>query len=139
MSTVTCAAYQEVGATFTNKPEIARFTYDFANDGGATAPTAYYWGRFKKKSIILSATLHVETAATGTAGGTMKLGTTQDDNCFGTVSTTTTATCVDDFVLKEAAGQGIVAQVDDYIVSVLATQALTAGKYHLIVEYMSCV
>lgn len=138
MTTVTCAAYHEVGATFTNKPEIARFTYDFSTDGGATTPTAYYFGRFKSKCLILNATLHVETAVTGT-GATMKIGTTQDDNCFATTSSGAQTALVDDYVLKEAAGQGIVAQVDDYVVGVIATQAITAGKIHVLIEYISCV
>lgn len=139
MTTVTCAAYQEIGGTFTNKVETYRFTYDFANDTGAATHSAYYLGRFKKKGIILRSLVHVETACTSTGSATMEIGTTTDVDCILTASTGAVASLVDDAVLKETAGQATHVHVDDYLYAVIGTEALTAGKVHVILDFMSAV
>ena len=139
MTTKTCAAYQEVAGTFSNKPETFRFTYNFANDTGAETHSAYYLGRFKKKMLIVSSKVHVETACTsGTSAATLEIGTTSDVDAVLKAATGVIGSLGDDAVLSETAGQGTVVQVDDYLYAVIGTEALTAGKVHVIVEAMSC-
>lgn len=140
MTTVTCAAYHEVAGTFSNKPELFRFTYDFSKDTGAETHSAYYLGRFKKKGIILRSWTHVETAATSDGSATVEIGTTSDADGILDVLNGAVASLTDDAVLREATtGQGTVVAVDDYLFMVIGTAALKTGKIHVLVEYVSAV
>lgn len=142
MTTKTCAKYHELSGTFSTKPEIAAFTYDFANDTGESDHTAYYLGKFLKKSIILGSWVHVETAATSDGSATVKIGTaggaTADDDCFLDATSGAVASLTKDAVVYESAGQGIVVNKDDTINMVIGTADLKTGKITLYVEYMHC-
>lgn len=134
--TVTCAKYKSPGKLFTGEIQTAVFTYDFATDTGVVG--TYVLGKFDDKAIILKATAHVETACTSTGSAAVSIGLkTIDADCFLTAAHGAVANLADDVCYTEAAGQGIVATADTNVELVIGTEALTAGKINLIVEYMN--
>lgn len=130
------AAYKAPGKLFTGELQTAKFTYDFAADGGAVGTLKM--GKFDDKALIVNAIVHVETACTSTGSATVKIGlNTTDDDCFLTAAHGAVASLTDDACWAEAAGQCIVAAADKEIDLVIGTEALTAGKINLIVQYMN--
>lgn len=129
-------AYKAPGKLFTNEKSFAKFTYDFAVDGGVVGTVVL--GKFDDKALILDAVVHVETACTSTGSATVKIGLkTTDDDCFLTAAAGAVANLADEFCAKQSAGQAIVAPADTNVELVIGTEALTAGKINVVVEYMN--
>jgi hypothetical protein len=130
------AAYKLVGKCFSNEKKFAKFTYNFANDGGGTGTIVL--GKFDDKVLITGGWVHVETACTSGGSATVKIGiNTTDDDCFLDVTSGAVANLTDDATFQETAGQAIVCPADGVLDLVIGTAALTAGKINLIVEYMN--
>lgn len=131
------AAHKTIGRGFTNEIQLARLTYDFASDGGATTDT-YVLGTAGGKILILDACAHVETAATSGGSATVAIGIVGGDvDAFMTAAQGAVAGLTKDATVKDAAGQKIVVASEGKIEAVIATAALTAGKINLIVKYVN--
>ena len=136
MTTKTCAAFKEFGKTWSNESGYVKLTYDFANDTGATSHTAYYLGQVKAATVILDAEVVVETAFTGT-GAVVKIGTT------GVADSILSKSWGDASVTMAAAGakfdcpaaRGQILSADDYVILVISTAAVTAGKLNVYLRF----
>lgn len=134
--TVTAAAYGAPGKLFSNEKVFKKFTYNFADDTGVVG--TYILGKMDDKCLITGSWVHVETACTSTGSATVKIGLkTTDDDCFMTAAHGAVASLADDFTNQESAGQSIVCPADTNVELVIGTEALTAGKINVIVEYMN--
>lgn len=137
MAQLTAAAHKTLGANYSNERQTVKLTYDFANDGGATADTIVL-GTAGRKILILDACVHVETACTSGGSATLAIGVSGGDaDAFLDATSGAVANLVDDFCEKETAGQKIVVASGGKIEAVIATAALTAGKVNLIVSYVN--
>ena len=133
MAIVTANTYKTLDTVFTGERGFAKLTYDFAQDGGATADTVRL-ALVNRKIIIVECLLQVETAFTSGGSATMDIGaTTADADAFG--DGIAVATLVDDYAIDTAAGQSLVVDAADYIALTFATAAMTAGKLNLFISY----
>lgn len=131
------SAHKTLGRGFTNEIQLARLTYDFALDGGATTDT-YVMGTTGGKILVLDACVHVETAAGSVGSATVAIGVVGGDvDAFLDVTSGAVANLVDDFTEKETAGQKLVIDDGGKIEAVIATAALNAGKINLILKYVN--
>lgn len=133
MANVNVDKQKKIGGGYTGKAETIKLTYDFSQDGGATADT-YRLAEIQSKILITEAHYYVETAATSGGSATVTIGAeTADPNAFmdGVAVGSLTADAVD----AEAAGQKLVVDSGDYISLTIGTAALTAGKIHLFLTY----
>jgi hypothetical protein len=129
------AAHKYVGKGFSNEVQLAKFTYNFANDTGAQA--TYTLGTFTDKVMITNAIVQVETACAG-ATATVTIGLAGTDvDCFLTTAHGAVASLTDDATFKETAGQLIVVPDNETISCTIATADLTAGKINLFIEYIN--
>jgi hypothetical protein len=119
-----------LGAGFENRVEYHRFVYDFAQDGGATGTLTAV--TCDKQCAVVSSAVHVLTACTSGGSATVKIGTTDDDDCIMTTTQGAVANLVADYTVGGAA---LPAWLDtgDVINLVIGTAALTAGKIEVVV------
>lgn len=118
--------------------KYARGLYDFATDGGAVGDITLRGDTIPSGAIITDALIHVDTAVTsgGAATVAIKTESAADINAADAVSGapwSTTGAKRGDFTattapIKTTAARSIVATV--------ATAALTAGKFSVLVEYV---
>lgn len=126
------------GGPYMGSRKIARGLYEFALDGGAVGDIALRGDTLPSGAIIVDAYLHVDTAVTSGGAGTVaiKVESAADIAAAAAVSgapwsstgakrATFTATTAP---VKTTAARSITATV--------ATAALTAGKFSVIVEYI---
>jgi len=133
MANVTANTYKKIDRGFSNERQFVKLTYDFAQDGGATADTVRM-AEVNGKIIITECILQVETACTSGGSATVSAGAeTADADAFG--SAIAVATLVDDYAIDTAAGQSLVVDSGDYLSLTIATAALTAGKINFYISY----
>jgi hypothetical protein len=126
------------GGPYVGSRKIARGLYEFALDGGAVGDIALRGDTLPSGAIILDAWVHVDTVVTsgGAATVAVKVEGAADINAVDAISGapwSTTGAKRTDFTattapIKTTAARSIVATV--------ATAALTAGKFSVIVEYV---
>jgi hypothetical protein len=135
MANVNANAYKTIGGGFSNEVQHVKLTYDFAEDGGATADTVRL-ATFGRKVVITDAVVQVETACTSGGSATVTIGLqTADADCFLTTAAGAVAALTDDACFKTTAGQAIVAPADEYVSVAIGTAALTAGKVNVFLTY----
>jgi hypothetical protein len=136
MGAVNCAEYKKIGSAFPNEVCMSKLTYNFANDGGATTST-YRLAKTEGKMMVTKAVVQVETACTATAGAVVTIGAEGVDvDCFMDATAGALANLADDYAVVQTAGQKVVIGSGDYITLYIATQALTAGKINLFLEWV---
>lgn len=135
MAEVVGNKHKTLGATFGNESKFVKLTYDFAEDGGATADTVKL-ATIGTGIIITKCTVHVETACTSGGSATVQIGPTTAD-ADGILAATAVASLTANHVVQTAAAQGLYVAADDTIDVVVATAALTAGKINVYLEYHS--
>lgn len=118
-------------------PKYARAYYDFATDGGAIGAINLRGDKVPSGAVIVSSYLKVDTAVTSGGAATVSLGTeaATDVRAAATLATapTLSATGVKQGAITNAAPVALTA--DRHIVATVATAALTAGRFSVIVEY----
>lgn len=117
------------GPTFENAIEYHRVVYDFTQDAGATGALDLFV--CDDKCAVVSSNVHVLTACTSSGSATVKIGTTDDDDCIMTTTQGAVANLTADSV---RAGAALPAFLDngDKISMTIGTAALTAGKFEVI-------
>ena len=139
MAVVTAAAHKTLAKLFSNEIGFAKLTYNFANDGSATADTVKL-ATASDKIMILNAVAQVETACTSDGLAVVNCGVLGGDvDAFIANTAGAVAALTDDAGIKEAAGQNIVLAADDTISLKVAVAALTAGKINLFIQYVNVV
>ena len=139
MAVVTAAAHKTLAKLFNNEIGFAKLTYDFANDGSATADTVKL-ATATDKIMIINAVAQVETACTSGGSAVVNLGILGGDvDAFIANTAGAVASLTDDATIKETAGQKIVLADNDTISLSVATAALTAGKINLFIQYVNVV
>lgn len=126
------------GGPFMGSRKIARGLYEFALDGGAVGDITLRGDSLPSGAIILDSWVHVDTALTSGGAATVAIKTegAADINAADAISgapwSTTGAKRADltatTAPVKTTAARNIVATV--------ATAALTAGKFSVIIEYV---
>lgn len=122
------------GAGFENRVEYHRIVYDFAVDGGGTGAKDLF--TCDKQCAVVSAVTHVLTACTSGGSATVKIGTTDDDDCVMTTTQGAVANLVADYTVGGAA---LPAWLDtgDKISMTIGAAALTAGKFEVVIGLMA--
>jgi len=124
-------------------PQVARFLYDFAALGGGTGAKTLTNPEgnaavLPDNAVLLRCYTEMITPMTSGGAATVKLGITGNDDCFVAATNYNDASwdVADDIAARNAelplkvnnsAGVSVLATI--------ATQALTAGKFEVIVEY----
>ena len=112
-------------------PKHAKFTYDFATDGGAVSSITL--GTLPDKAIVTGGHAEVEAAVTSSGSATVALGLVANTDAFvaatakGSLTLNTVLATSNDLPLKMSG--------DTPVLATIATAALTAGKINLFVEY----
>lgn len=126
------------GGQYMGGRKVARALYEFALDGGAVGDITLRGDSLPSGAIILDAFLHVDTAVTSGGAGTVaiKVEGAADINAADAVSgapwsTTGAKRC--DFTATTAPVKTTAAR---NIVATVATAALTAGKFSVVIEYV---
>jgi len=126
-------AYKEISA-WSNELKVEKLTYDFSEDTGAQG--TYSLAKFLKKALVVDACVQVETACTSAGLATVQIGTsTGDADAFMDTTSGAVANLVDDFTVKETAGQSLVVAEDETVDLVIGTADLTAGKINVYLAY----
>ncbi len=137
MATVTAAAHKTFGRGFSNEVKTVKLTYNFATDAGAFADIVKL-GTTDGKILVLNGYVHVETVCTSAGAATAIVGITGGDvDAFLDVTSGAVAALVDDAVLQETTGQGIVLASGAVVHFDIATADLTAGKVNVVLTYMN--
>lgn len=117
--------------------KIARGLYDFATDGGAVGDITLRGDTIPSGAIIVDALIHVDTALTsgGAATVAVKVESAADINAadaIGAAPWSTAGAKRGDFTATTAPVKTTAARS---IAATVATAALTAGKFSVLVEY----
>lgn len=137
MSTVTAKAHKTFGRGFSNEKQFVKLTYNFANDAGAFAD-AVKIGTTDGKILVTASFVHVETLCASLGSATVIVGVAGGDtDAFLDLTSGALANLVDDAVLNETTGQGIVVASGADIHLDIGTADLTAGKINVILEYIN--
>lgn len=124
MASVAKAA--KVGATFSNKEEVVKVIYDFANDAGAVGSLDLATAQ----SDCLITGFHAVVKTTCTSGGsaTVQFGDTNDDDRYLTATAVASLTANATFGENGAFNQVVRLASGEKLTMAIAVAALTAGK-----------
>jgi hypothetical protein len=109
----------------------AKFTYDFATDGGDISSITL--GQLPDKAVVTGGHIEVETAVTSGGSATVAFGIVANTDAF--VAATGKATLVLNYVAATSNDLPLKMSGDTPVLATIATAALTAGKIHLFVQY----
>ena len=112
-------------------PKHAKFTYDFATDGGAVSSITL--GQLPDKAVVTGGHIEVETAVTSAGSATVAFGIVANTDAF--VAATAKATLALNYVAATSNDLPLKMTGETPVLATIATAALTAGKIHLFVEY----
>lgn len=116
---------------------MAVLVYDFARDGGAIADVVKL-GTVGGKLLVLNSYIHVEEDFTSGGDAVVAIGIEGDAvGAFLSEESGILDNLVDDAVLLETSGQGLVLLPGDEIHLSVADAALTAGKVNVVLIYMN--
>lgn len=118
-------------------PKYARAYYDFATDAGAVGAINLRGDKLPSGAVIVSSYIKVDTLVTGGAGATVSLGTEAATDVRA-ASTLATAPLLSTTGVKQGAitnAAPVALTADRHIVATIAVNALTAGRFSVIVEY----
>lgn len=118
---------------------VAKFSYDFAVQGGVVGDIVLAGTPLPKNAIVWDGVVDVITALTGGAGATAAVSTAQAANDLITAADITGApwstTGSKALVPVGVAANSIKMTADRAPKLVVGTDALTAGKFNLFIEY----
>lgn len=131
----------KIGHAFkAGRKKYARAVYDFAVDGGTvgditltTTPT------IPNNALVTEAMIHVKTVPTSAGAPTiaLKLNGAADVNAADAISGAPwSATGLKRADALEGVDKGLVASAERSLVATVGTAALTAGVFHVYIEYM---
>lgn len=137
MAVVVANKHKTFGRGFSNETQYVKLTYDFANDAGAFADSVKI-GTVDGKILVKQALVHVETACASGGSATVIVGVSGGDtDAFLDLTSGAVANLVDDAVLSETTGQGIVLADGAQIILDIGTADLTAGKINVLLWYVN--
>lgn len=123
------------GGGFENQLEWHRFVYDFAQDGGAVGAKVGF--TCDKQCAIVASVVHVITACTSGGAATVKIGTTDNDDCLMTAAQGAVANLVADFTVGDPAALPAWLDAGDVVNVTIGTAALTAGKIEVAIGLLA--
>lgn len=127
-------------AQYVGRTKWARAYYDFATDGGAVGAINLRGDMIPSGAVVLSSIVKVATAVTSGGAATVSLGveTAVDIRAVATDLTTPPALSTtgnkNGLITRATAPTSTTA--DRHIVATIATAALTAGRFSVLVEYV---
>ena len=126
------------GGLSMGQPKVARADYDFSVDGGAVGDITLRGDTIPSGAVVVDALLHVETALTSGGAATVAIKTegAADINAADAISGapwSTTGAKRGDFTATTAPVKTTAARS---ITATVATAALTAGKFAVLVWYV---
>lgn len=132
-------------AGYIGRPKVAVFRYDFAVDGGVVGPITLR-GEYPLPvgAIVTDSLLIVDTLVTGGAGATVSLDL-QTAADLKAAATLATAPALDTAGAKRLTAMDAdtavitVASTAKSVVATVAVNALTAGKFRVLVTYLETV
>ena len=127
-------------ARYTGRTKWARAYYDFATDGGAVGAITLRGDKLPSGAVILSSYIDVDTNVTGGAGATVSLGAeaATDIRAAATLATAPSLAAAGAPLLgaiTRATAATVTTAARD-IVATVAVNALTAGRFSVLVEYI---
>lgn len=126
-------------AQYVGRTKWARAYYDFATDGGAISAINLRGDKLPSGAMVLRTIVNVATLVTGGAGATCSLGTEAATD-LRAASTLTTAPALDTtgnkLLAVTAATAPLSLTAERHIVATIAVNALTAGRFSVLVEYV---
>lgn len=127
-------------AQYVGRTKWARAYYDFATDGGLVSAINLRGDKLPAGALILSTYIDVDTNVTGGAGATVSIGTeaATDIRAASTLATAPTLAAAGAPLLGAItrATAATVLTVDRHVVATIAVNALTAGRFSVLVEYI---
>lgn len=124
---------------YVGRTKWARAYYDFATDAGAIGALNLRGDKIPSGALVLSAVVKVDDAVTTASSGTVSLGieTATDLRTAvvpsGTIVISTTGV---KHTAHTRAAAPIVTTADRHVVATIATGAITAGTFSVVVEYV---
>jgi len=124
---------------YIGRTKWAKADYDFAVDGGAISAITLRGDTIPSGALVLSALVKVDTLVATAASGTVSLGIEGAADLraaavpSGTIVLSTTGTKL---TLATRAAAPLVTTADRAVVATVATGAITAGKFSILVEYV---
>lgn len=124
---------------YVGRTKWARAYYDFATDGGAIGAITLRGDKLPSGAVVLSTLVKVDTAVTTAASGTVALGINSTTDVRTAVvpgsGVDISATGVKLGAHTRAAAP-LVLSADKDVVATVATGAITAGRFSVLVEYI---
>lgn len=124
---------------YVGRTKWARAYYDFATDAGAIGALNLRGDKLPAGAVVLSTYIRVDTLVTTAASGTVSLGIESAVDVRAAV-VPGSAVAIDSTGTKlgvtTRATAAVVCTVDRHVVATIATGAITAGKFSVLVEYL---
>lgn len=124
---------------YVGRTKWARAFYDFATDGGAVGAINLRGDKLPAGALIISAHLRVATPVTSGGAATVSIGTeaATDLRAAATLATAPKLDTAATVALAVTDGTAsIELTADRHVVATIATAALTAGRFSVLVEYL---
>jgi hypothetical protein len=125
---------------YIGRTKWARAYYDFATDGGAVGALNLRGDKIPSGARVLSAHIDVATVVTGGAGATVSLGVEGAADIRAAATLTTApkldATGTPVSALVNRGTSAVKTTAERHIVATVAVNALTAGRFSVLVEYV---
>lgn len=132
MAVTTGDNLKKMGATFTNELGFIKLTYDGSVDSLLNADSVRL-AQVDSKIVVTKATVAVETAVTSGGAPAIDVGyETADPNAI--LAAEVVANLTDDDVVAASVDR-IVVDAGDFVTLNVSTADLTAGKFHVLIEY----
>ena len=113
----------------------ARFSYDFARDGGAVGDITLDDDVLPDDALITRGMIHVKTALVGATATVALTVNTSEDILAATAITSFTLAAILDVVPVRTAATAIKTTTKKNLTMTIATAALTAGKFEVFLSY----
>lgn len=140
MGTVNNAQIGVVGTQqYTGRTKWARAYYDFATDGGAVGAINLRGDALPSGALVLKSIIKTVTAVTSGGAATVSIGTeaATDIRAAATLATAPALNATGTLLgAVTGATDPVALTADRHIVATIATAALTAGRFSVIVEYI---
>lgn len=124
---------------YIGRTKWARAYYDFATDAGAIGTINLRGDKLPAGAIVLGTLIKVDTLVTTAASGTVSLGIESAVDVRAAVIPGS-AVAIDSTGVKlgvtTRASAPVVTTVDRHVVATIATGAITAGRFSVLVEYV---
>ena len=125
---------------YTGRTKWARAYYDFATDGGAVSTIALRGDKIPSGAVILQAFVNVATGTTSGGAATVSIGVEAATDLRAVLAhdnaTTQLSTTGNKLTLATRAAAPLVTTANRDVSIAIATAALTAGRFSVLVEYL---